>query len=233
MSLSIARGNGYDANLSYSIFENVCILLAYGENKRYEQRTTLFSPYGIQNNNTYKTLRVGYFKNPKKALLTRFETYLGYSHSTIDNYWSFLEFEPEYAEYAEASYNSVFIGADGILDASIFEFSTTARFAFYKYGSFTFYEKHPYTYYPISQVNGLKGTNLELISGTGIKYKGFKLLFQGGFSIPVSGPYANQTDISTTNTGTYVVEHKEKFQEGSFIFRLGLQFTTGIKGKIK
>jgi hypothetical protein len=80
-------------------------------------------------------------------------------------------------------------------------------------------------------VDDLKGTNFELISGTGIKYKGFKLLVQAGASATVSGPYAIQTDTYPSNMGTSVVTHKEKLQSGSFIFRLGLQFNSGFKKK--
>src|SRR6185503_545041 len=101
LSVSVARGNGYDLNVSYSITDHLCMLLAYGENTRYEQRSTIFDAYGIQNNNSYKTVRIGYFKNIKKPWLSKFETYLGYSRAKIDNYWSFLEFDPAYAEYAK------------------------------------------------------------------------------------------------------------------------------------
>lgn len=233
LSLSIARGNGYDANLSYSILDNICILLAYGENKRYEKRTTVFSAYGIQNNNTYKTLRVGYFKDPKVNWLNRFETYVGYSHSTIDNYWSFLEFEPGDAEYAKASYNSIFIGTDLSWDDQYVEFSTSLRFNCYRYDSLLFYQPEPYSYYPTSYVDGLRGINFELILSVGFRYKGFKLFLQGGLSIPVSAPYAIQTDISPSSTGTYTVSHRERLQSGSVISRLGLQFTSGSKKKAK
>jgi len=226
LSLSVARGNGYDVNVSYSITNHLCILLAYGENNLYEQRSTILDVYGIQNNNSYKTARIGYFKNIKKTLLSKIETYLGYSRAKIDNYWSFLEFDPVYAEYAKAGYNSIFIGADAILESKFFELSFSGRFNNYKYGSFTFYEMHPYTYYPKSSVEGLKGTNFELISGSGIKYKGFKVLIQAGISVPISSPYASQTDTYPSNIGTSVVVHKEKLQPGQFIFRLGLQFST-------
>lgn len=235
ISLSIARGNGYDVNVSYALTNNLCVLFAYNENKRYEERTTLFSSYGIQNNNTSTSGRLGYFRNiTKKDWLNRIEAYLGYSHTKIDNYWDFIEissFDPEYAEYAKTNYNAVFIGSDLVVDASLFEFSISSRFCFYKYGSFVFYDKNPNTYYPTSTIENLKGINLELIPGIGIKYKGFKLLVQGGVSVPVSSPYAIQTDTYPSNVGTSVVTHKEKRQSGSFIFRLGLQFKSGYKKK--
>ena len=229
LSLSVARGNGYDVNVSYSITNYLCILLAYGENKRYEQRSTILDVYGIQNNNSYKTARIGYFKNIKKPWLSKIETYLGYSHAKIDNYWSFLEFDPAYAEYAKADYTSVFIGTDAIFESKRFELSFSGRFNSYKYSSFIFYEMHPYAYYTTSSVEGLKGINFDLISGSGIKYKGFRLLIQTGISVPISSPYASQTDTYPSNMGTSAVVHKEKFQLGQFIFRLGLQFNSGYK----
>ncbi len=227
LSLSVARGNGYDINVSYSITDYLCILLAYGENNLYELRNTILDVYGIQNNNSHKTARLGYFKNIKKPWINKIEIYLGYCRTKIDNYWSFLEFNPAYAEYAKAEYNAVFIGADAILESTrCFELSFTGRITNYKYGSFIFYEMRPYSYYATSSVEGMKGTNMELISGWGIKYKRFKLVLQGGLSVPISSPSAIQTDTAPTNQGAYVSVHKETLQLGQLIFRLGIQFTT-------
>jgi hypothetical protein len=240
ISLSVARGNGYDANISYALTNHLSVLFAYNENKRFEKRTTILSPFGIQNNNSSISGRLGYFKNIKKtpsirfkktrSSLTRIETYLGYSITKIDNYWNFIEsstIDLAYAEYAKAKYNSVFIGSDFVYDESFIEFSTSVRFNFYKYDSFEFYEMHPYSSYTTSNVENYSGTNFELIFGLGKKYKGFQLLIQGGASIPILSPYAIRTEAYPSNVGTHV--YKEKFPPSSFIFRLGLQFNSGYK----
>ena len=226
IGFSVARGNGYDANLAYSFSKDLYLLLAYGRNNRYERRFTILSEYGIKNNNNSFSAQIGYYKKINKSWLNKIEAYLGYSKIKINNYWDFTENErpnPANSQYTYGQYNSFFLGSNMILQNRSVEFSLGLRLSYYKYDTLAFYDKEPFVYYPISSVKGSNGITGELIQGIALQYKSFKLLLQGGISIPVFVPYALQTDSQYLNNGGYSTTYKVKILEGSFVFRLSLQ----------
>lgn len=224
ISLSVAKGNGYDANFSYSFSKKIYALFAYGINNWYEERSTLFSYYGINSHNTSFSAQLGYYKKIKKPL-NKVEVYLGYSKIKIDNYWDFIEtyrLDSAKAQFTYGKYNSLFLGSNLIVQNQVVEFSFGIRISYYKYDTLSFYDNEHL--YPTSAVKHLHGITSELIQGLGLQYKSFKLLLQGGISIPLLSPYALQTDAQFLNNGSYVTAHKEKFLYGSLIFRFSLQY---------
>src|SRR6185436_20152698 len=107
LAVSGARGNGYDANLSYSLSKNLFVLLSYSRNNRYEKRLTIFSTYGIKSNNNSFSVQFGYYKKIDKPWLHKMELYAGYAKIKIDNYWDFIDAEmpdPATAQYTYGKY---------------------------------------------------------------------------------------------------------------------------------
>ena len=237
ISLSIAKSSGYDANLSYSFSKHFYTLFAYGINNWYEERSTILSCYGIYNNNTSLSAQFGYYKKINKPWVDNVEVYLGYSKNKIDNYWDFIEYnrpDPATAQFTAGKYNSLFLGSNLITQNKVVEFSFGFRLSYYKYDTLSFYNNASFNYPPISTVRNYYGVTTELIQGLGLQHKSFKLLLQGGISIPITYPYAEQTDAQLLNNGIYITTHKEKLPNyGSLIFRLSIQYNLKMLQKQK
>jgi hypothetical protein len=162
---------------------------------------------------------------------------LAYSKNKIDNYWDFIEYnrpDPATAQFTAGKYNSLFLGSNLITQNKVVEFSFGFRLSYYKYDTLSFYNNASFNFHPISTVRNYYGVTTELIQGLGLQHKSFKLLLQGGISIPITYPYVEQTDAQLLNNGIYITTHKEKLPNyGSLIFRLSIQYNLKMLQKQK
>jgi hypothetical protein len=231
LHVSLGRGGGYDANVSYA-FSDYFAAFATGTLKQQtETKPNLFGRdhYAITRNDYALKGGIGVFKSTRSRLVHLLESYAGVGVYKADNYVFNRDHLERGRNYTQARSWNVFWQFNASSKFGRGEFTAAVRFAYSRYPHLRTWKSYAggetYDY------ENLGFATVDPVIGQSIVFGRFKMNMQYGLSVLLKEARATEVRTRPAPGGPLITAEKVTITHlmGAVLFRVGLQYNFDLR----
>ncbi|CAA9254284.1 MAG: hypothetical protein AVDCRST_MAG56-2137 [uncultured Cytophagales bacterium] len=232
LHLSVGRGGGYDANVSYAFSRHFAAFATGTLKQQTEARPSLFggNTYDITRNDYALKAGVGVFKLTRSRVFHLLESYAGLGMYRANNY-VFNREHPEWGrDYTQARFWNVFWQLQASSKFGRAEFTAAVRLAYSRY-------PHLYTWETDKgadvwdRYENLGFYTVDPVVGKSLVLGRLKLNLQAGLSIVLDKARATEVSSRPSSSGIIVTAERKSIPHllGAVLFRGAVQYNFDLR----
>lgn len=235
LHLSLGKGGGYDANISYALSKHLAVFTTGTLNTGTLRRMSFSGDrYMIQKNDYAVKGGIGYFFTTDHKLMNHIESYAGYGSYKVDNYWYFPDERGKGGYETKAGFWNVFWQLQATHKIKRHELTAAVRLAYSRYRYLEYRDVRRSNDHVKTTLDGLWGMTIDPVISYSYLVKKFKFNVQYGASAALN-PAVTMDETFYRKEGNQTIAIKPpgitKIRIGTFIGRLSIQYNFDFRRK--